>query len=64
MTYEQEQLIKGLEVWGAVGILYLLRNTHPILNTIWSVVKLSLTILLVIITFNLVLGKLKGWFSK
>ena len=64
MTYEQQQLLHSLMLWGAIFVLYLLRNTNPLFKGIWFVVKWFFIILLATLTINYAKDKVKDWWSK
>jgi hypothetical protein len=56
--------IEGLFYWLAIGLLYLLRNTHPIFKTAWKYTRLLLLTLLVILTANYAKDKIKDWWNS
>jgi hypothetical protein len=64
MTYEQKQMLEGLLLWGAIGLLYLLRNTNPIFKAIWGVLRLFFIILLATLTVNYAKDKVKEWWNS
>jgi len=63
MTYEQ-QLLHSLMLWGAIGVIYLLRNTHPIFGGIWWVLKWFFIVLLATLTINYAKDKVKDWWKS
>jgi hypothetical protein len=58
------QEIEGIFCWLAIGLLYLLRNTHPIFEVIWKYTRLLLLTLLIILTVNYAKDKIKGWWKS
>jgi hypothetical protein len=61
MTYEQKQLLESLLAWSFIGLLYLLRNVHPVLGKIWFVARWFFIILLATLTINYAKDKIKEW---
>jgi len=64
MTYEQEQIFYSLLAWGAIGLLYLLRNTNPLFKGIWYVVRLFFIVLLATLFANYAKDKVKDWWNS
>jgi hypothetical protein len=61
MTYEQKQLLESLLAGIFIGLLYLLRNVHPVFGKIWFVVRWFFIILLATLTINYAKDKIKEW---
>lgn len=64
MTYEQEQQLTGLLMIGAIFLLYLLRNVHPIFGGTWKIVRLFGIILFVTLFANYAKKEIKEWWNK
>jgi hypothetical protein len=58
------QEVKGLIYWAMIGLLYLLRNTHPIFKVTWKYTRLLLLTLLIILSANYAKNKIKDWWNK
>ena len=64
MTYEQKQMFESLLLWGVIGLLYLLRNTHPLFKGIWKILRMFFIVLLATLTVNYAKDKVKEWWDK
>jgi len=50
--------------WILIGILYIFRNSHPTLKTIWYYVRLFFIILFATLFANYAKDKIKDWWKK
>ena len=64
MTYEQKQQFTAFLLIGAIFLLYLLRNVHPIFGGIWKIVKWFGIILFATLLANYAKKEVKEWWNK
>ena len=56
--------MKSFLIWSIIGLLYLLRNTHPLFKGIWHIIRLFFIILLTTLAANYTKDKVKEWWEK